>query len=112
MAYAKLGRSTAPRRALFRSLCTALLAHEKIETTEAKARSLKVFAEKMITLGKQGDLAARRQAAAFLLDEDVLKKLFDTIGPRYKDRNGGYTRTYKTGLRRGDSAPLAIVQLI
>jgi large subunit ribosomal protein L17 len=112
MAYAKLGRSTAPRRALLRSLCTALLANEKIETTEAKGKSLKVLAEKMITLGKQGDLAARRQAAAFLLDEDVLKKLFDTIAPRYKERNGGYTRTYKTDLRRGDAAPMVVVQLI
>ena len=112
MAYAKLGRSMAPRRALLRSLTTALLGNEKIETTEAKARSLRVMADRMITLGKQGDLHARRQAAAFLTDEDVLKKLFDTIGPRYKNRNGGYTRIYKTGHRRGDAAPLVVVQLI
>jgi large subunit ribosomal protein L17 len=112
MGYAKLGRSTAPRRALLRALTTALLSYEKIETTEAKGKAIRSLADKMITLSKQGDLHARRQVAAFLVDESVVKKLFDTIGPRYKDRNGGYTRIYKTGVRRGDSAPLCLIQLI
>jgi large subunit ribosomal protein L17 len=112
MAYQKLGRSTAQRRALLRALVTALLSKEKIVTTEAKAKAIKSIAEKMITLSKQGDLHARRQVLAYLVDESVVKKLFDTVGPRYKDRHGGYTRTYKTGVRRGDAAPMAIIQLI
>lgn len=112
MAYAKLGRSSAQRRALLRALTTSLLSQEKIETTEAKAKAIKSLTDQMITLGKQGDLAARRQALAFLLDESVVKKLFDTIAPRYKDRQGGYTRIYKTLPRRGDAAPMVIIQLI
>lgn len=112
MAYQKLGRSSAQRRALLRALVTALLSKERIETTEAKSKAVRAIADKMITLGKEGTLHARRQAAAFLLDESVTKKLFDTIAPRYKERHGGYTRVYKTGVRRGDAAPLVIVQLI
>jgi len=112
MGYQKLGRSTAQRRALLRSLVTSLLANERIETTEGKSKSVRVLAEKMITLGKQGDLAAKRHALAFLTDESVAKKLFDTVGPRYAQRQGGYTRVYKTGTRRGDAAPMVIIQLI
>lgn len=95
-----------------RSLVTSLLANERIETTEGKSKSVRVLAEKMITLGKQGDLAAKRRALAFLTDESVAKKLFDTVGPRYAQRQGGYTRVYKTGVRRGDAAPMVIIQLI
>lgn len=112
MGYQKLGRSMGPRRALLRGLVTSLLAHEKIETTEAKGKAVKTMTDRMITLGKQGTLHARRQAAAFLLDEEITKKLFDTIAPRYTERAGGYTRVYKTGVRRGDAAPMVIVQLI
>jgi len=86
--------------------------HGRIETTEAKAKSIKPLADKMVTLGKRGDLAARRQAAAFLLDPAAVKKLFDEVAPRYADRNGGYTRIIKTGVRRGDAAPLAIIEWV
>lgn len=109
---AKLGRTMASRRALLRNMVTSLLAQERIETTEAKAREVQAVAEKMITLAKQGDLHARRQAAAYLFDEDVLKKLFDTLGPRYAERSGGYTRVLKTGPRRGDAAPMAVLELV
>jgi len=86
--------------------------HGRIETTEAKAKSIKPLADKMVTLGKRGDLAARRQAAAFLLDPAAVKKLFDEVAPRYADRNGGYTRIIKTGVRRGDAAPMAIIEWV
>lgn len=112
MPHAKLGRTIDQRRALFRHMVTALLAHERIETTEAKAREVKAIAERMITLAKRGDLHARRQAQAFLMDEDVAKKLFDTIAPRYADRPGGYTRVLKVGVRQGDAAPTAILELV
>lgn len=109
---AKLGRTMAPRRALLRNMVTSLLAQERIETTEAKAREVQAVAEKMITLAKRGDLHARRQAASYLFDEDVVKKLFDTLGPRYAGRSGGYTRVLKTGTRRGDAAPMAVLELV
>lgn len=112
MAYQKLGRDTSARKALFRAVCTALFAQERIETTEGKAHEVKSIADKLITVAKKGDLAARRQAMAYLYDEDVVKKLFDVIGPRYKERNGGYTRVIKTGPRRGDAAPMAILELV
>jgi large subunit ribosomal protein L17 len=86
--------------------------HGRIETTEAKAKSIKPLADKMVTLGKRGDLAARRQAAAFLLDPAAVRKLFDDLAPRYADRNGGYTRIIKTGVRRGDAAPMAIIEWV
>jgi len=108
----KLGRTSAHRRALLRHLVTELLEHDRIETTEAKARAMRPLAEKMITLAKRGDLHARRQAAAFLVSEDVLKRLFDELGPRYRDRNGGYTRLIKLGPRRGDAAPMSLVELV
>ena len=95
-----------------RNLVTSLMLYEKIITTAAKAKELRGVADKMVTLGKRGDLAARRQAAETLMDEKALKKLFDTIGARYQDRNGGYTRITKLDYRMGDGAPLAAVELV
>ena len=112
MAYRKLGRNTGHRGAMLRNIVTSLLKHDRIETTEARAKELNAIAEKMISLGKQGDLAARRQAMAYLLDEDVVKKLFETIAPAYADRQGGYTRILKTGYRRGDAAEMVLVELV
>ena len=86
--------------------------NESIVTTEARAKEIRKTVEKMITLGKRGDLHARRQVLAYLMDESVVKKLFDTIAPKYADRQGGYTRVIKTGLRKGDAAPLAIIELV
>ena len=112
MAYRKLGRDSSARKALFRSILTSFFAHERIETTEAKAKEVSGLADKMITLAKRGDLHARRQVLAYLLDEKVIAKLFDTIAPRYKDRQGGYTRILKLGPRRGDAAPMVILELV
>ncbi|MBO8172792.1 MAG: 50S ribosomal protein L17 [Bacillaceae bacterium] len=120
MAYAKLGRNSAARKALFRDLVTKLFIHERIETTEAKAKEVKAIAEKMITLAKRGDLHARRQAAAYIRKEvadaetgqDVLQKLFDDIASRYEDRQGGYTRILKLGPRRGDGASMVYLELV
>lgn len=111
-AYQKLGRDSSARKALFRAVVTALFDKEKIETTQGKAAVIQSIAEEFITLGKRGDLHARRQALAFIYDESVVKKLFENIAPRYADRNGGYTRIIKTGLRKGDSAPMAILELV
>jgi len=112
MALSKFGRPTNQRRALLRGLATAVLKNERITTTEAKAKAIKPIVEKMITLGKQGDLHARRQALSYLLEEDVVTKLFQDIAPRYAERNGGYTRLYKASPRRGDAAPQAILELV
>jgi len=112
VSYAKLGRRTDHRRALLRNLANALLAHERIETTETKARELTSVVEKLITVARQGDLHARRQALTILNNEDVVKKLFENIAPRYADRQGGYTRVIRIGFRRGDAAPMAIVELV
>lgn len=112
MAYRKLGKNSGHRGAMLRNIVTSLLRHERIETTEARAKELSAIAEKMITLGKQGDLAARRSSMAYLMDEDVVKKLFDTIAPKYADRQGGYTRIMRLGLRRGDAATMVIVELV
>ena len=112
MGYRKLGRNTGQRRALLRHLTTALIRHGRIETTEQKAKELRSTAEKMITLGKKGDLAARRQAAAYILDEAVVKQLFDDIAPKYMDRNGGYTRIIKGAPRRGDAAMMCYIELV
>jgi large subunit ribosomal protein L17 len=98
--------------ALLRGAVTDLLRHETIQTTEAKAREIKPLAEKAITRGKKGTLHQRRQAAAFLTDEKVVKKLFDELGPRFADRPGGYTRLVKTGPRKGDAAPMAVLELL
>jgi large subunit ribosomal protein L17 len=108
----KLGRSTAHRRALLRNLVTALLEHEAIKTTDAKAKELKRWGDRLITLGKQGTLHARRRAATVLQSRTVLKKLFDEIAPRYGQRAGGYTRVTKLGVRPGDAASVSLVELV
>lgn len=108
----KLGRDKAHRRALFANLAAALIKHEQIKTTVAKAKDLRPIVEKLITLGKRGDLHARRQALAYLYDEEVVKKLFAVLGQRYQDRNGGYTRIIKAGHRYGDNAPIAYIELV
>jgi large subunit ribosomal protein L17 len=108
----KLGRNTAHRRSLLRNLVTSLIIEERIETTLPKAKALRPNVEKMITLGKRGDLAARRQAASYLMTKDAVSKLFDTIGPRFGDRNGGYLRIVRTGFQKGDGADKAFVELL
>lgn len=112
MAYRKLGRDSSARKALLRSILTSFFAHGRIETTEAKAKETASLADQMITLAKRGDLHARRQVLSFLMDEEVTKKLFDTIAPKYQERQGGYTRVLKLGPRRGDAAPMAILELV
>lgn len=112
MVQAKLGRTSSHRRALFRNMVTSLFAAERIETTQAKAKEVQPIAEKLVTLAKRGDLHARRQAAHYLMSEDMVKKLFDVIGPRYADRAGGYTRVVRIGNRKGDAAPMALLELI
>jgi large subunit ribosomal protein L17 len=108
----KLNRSTGHRKALFRNLTTELFRHNKIKTTEAKAKAIQPIAEKLITLARRGDLHARRLAARELHDPAVLQKLFNEIGSRAANRPGGYTRIYKLGSRRGDAAPMAIIELV
>lgn len=108
----KLGRPTDHRKAMLRNQVTSLLKYERIETSVTRAKETRRMAEKMITLGKRGDLHARRQALAYIYDEDVVKKLFDEIAPRYSDRNGGYTRVLKLGPRRGDGTEMAILELV
>ena len=110
--YRKLGRPTDQRIAMLRSLVTNFLKYGKIETTVTRAKETQKLAEKMITLGKRGDLHARRQALAFITEESVVKELFETIAPKYAERNGGYTRIMKMGPRRGDAAELAILELV
>lgn len=126
MSYRKLGRTSSQRKALLRDLTTDLLINERLTTTEARAKELRSTTEKMITLGKRGDLHARRQAAAFLRNtiadvkedgdtvvvQNALQKLFSDVAPRYADRNGGYTRILKTAPRRGDAAPMVIIELV
>lgn len=112
MAYRKLGRDSSARKALLRGIVTSLFQHERIETTEAKAKELCKVADKMLTLAKRGDLHARRQVMAYMMDEDVVKKLFDEVAPKYKDRQGGYTRIIKAGVRQGDAAPMVIIELV
>lgn len=108
----KLGRPTAHRNAMLRGMVTLLLDKGEITTTETRAKEVRSMAEKMITLGKDGSLAARRQALAYITKEDVVKKLFDTIASQYADRNGGYTAVYKLPPRRGDAADMAKVVLL
>lgn len=108
----KLGRSSSHRQAMLRNQVTSLLREGRIETTLEKAKETQRMAEKMITLGKKGDLHARRQALAYIYDEEVVRKLFDEIAPGYSERNGGYTRVLKTGPRRGDGAETAILELV
>ncbi|MCI7221027.1 MAG: 50S ribosomal protein L17 [Firmicutes bacterium] len=116
----KFGRNADHRKAMLRNLATSVILYGKVETTEAKAKDLRSVVDKMITLGKKGDLHSRRIAASYIRDvvaneetgKTVLNKLFDEVAPKYKDRNGGYTRVTKTGNRRGDNAPMAIIELV
>jgi len=108
----RLGRTTSHRTAMFRNMVTSFLKHERITTTDAKAKELRPIAEKMITLGKKGDLSAVRQAASFIRDKKVVTKLFSVIAPRYKQRDGGYTRIIKIGQRLGDSSPVSVIELV
>ncbi|MDF2502597.1 MULTISPECIES: 50S ribosomal protein L17 [Clostridium] len=110
--YRKLGRPTDQRKAMLRNLVTSLLKYGKIETTDTRAKETRSLAEKMVTLAKRGDLHARRQVLAFVTEEAVVKELFDTIAPKYADRNGGYTRIFKMGPRRGDGAEIVILELV
>ena len=108
----KLSRTASHRKAMFANMSAALIKHEQIVTTLPKAKELRPIIEKLITLGKRGDLHARRQAAAQMRDETQVQKLFGVIGPRYKDRNGGYTRILKAGFRYGDNAAVAVIELV
>ncbi len=108
----KLGRTSSHRKAMLRNMVTSFLKYEKIRTTDVKAKELKQVAEKMITLGKRGDLHARRQALAFVRDPEVVGKLFSDLSARFRDRAGGYTRIVKMGYRTGDNAPLSVIELI
>ena len=126
MAYRKLGRTSAHRKSMLRNLTTDLLVNGKIVTTETRAKEVRKFADKMITLGKKGDLAARRRAAAFMMDvvadvkedgdkvvvQTALQKLFDDVAPRYAERDGGYTRILKMEQRRGDAAKMVVLELV
>ncbi|EEW52108.1 50S ribosomal protein L17 [Lactobacillus iners] len=127
MSYRKLGCDSAHRKAMLRALTTQLIMNERIETTETRGKEIRKTVEKMITLGKRGDLSARRQAAAYVRNEiadiheekdglvvkTALQKLFSDVAPRYKDRNGGYTRMYKLAMpRKGDAAPMVIIELV
>ena len=116
----KFGRTADHRKAMLRNMATSVILYGKVETTEAKAKDMRSVVDELITLGKKGDLAARRQAASFIrnvvADEEtgntVLQKLFEEVAPKYSDRNGGYTRVVKTGTRRGDGAPMAYIELV
>ncbi len=110
--YRKLNRTHEHRKAMFANMASSLIEHEQIKTTLPKAQELKRIIDKIITLGKRGDLHARRQALAIMKQEPAVKKLFDTIGPRYAERNGGYSRVLKAGFRYGDMAPMAIIELV
>ena len=108
----KLGRNTSHRRALLRNLVTSVIIEDRVETTVAKAKAVRPLVEKMITLGKKGDLHSRRQALAFLMTDDSVTRLFETVAPRYGDRNGGYLRIVKTGFQKGDGAEKAFIELL
>ena len=108
----RLGRKTSHREAMFRNMVTSLLDHGKITTTDSKAKEIRVVAERMITLGKRGDLHSMRMAASMIREKSVVTKLFSTIAPRYKERFGGYTRIIKLGIRQGDAAPVSLIELV
>ncbi len=108
----KLNRTASHRKAMFANMAASLITHEQIVTTLPKAKEIRPIVEKLVTLGKRGDLHARRQVIAQIKDVDMAKKLFDVIGPRYKERNGGYTRVLKAGFRYGDSAPIAVIEFV
>ena len=111
-AHRKLNRTAEHRRAMWANMAAALIKHEQISTTLPKAKDLRPIVEKLVTLGKRGDLHARRQAISQIRDVAIVKKLFEVIGPRYKDRNGGYTRVLKAGFRHGDNAPAAVIEFV
>nr|WP_321444210.1 50S ribosomal protein L17 [uncultured Cohaesibacter sp.] len=108
----KLNRTASHRKAMFANMAAALIKHEQIVTTLPKAKELKPIADKLITLAKRGDLHARRQAISQIRDKDMVKKLFDVLGERYTERQGGYTRVLKAGFRYGDNAPMAVIELV
>jgi len=108
----KLNRTSAHRKAMFANMAVSLLKHEQIVTTVPKAKELRRIADRMITLGKRGNLHARRQAASFLRDDVIVRKVFDSLAERYKERPGGYTRVLRAGFRYGDSAPMAVIELV
>jgi large subunit ribosomal protein L17 len=116
----KFGRTADHRKAMLRNLATSVILYGRVETTEAKAKDMRSVVDELITLGKKGDLASRRRAASFIRDvvadekteKTVLQKLFDEVAPKYADRKGGYTRVVKTGVRKGDSAPMAYIELV
>jgi large subunit ribosomal protein L17 len=108
----KLGRATDSRNAMLRAMVTYLFENGKIETTVTRAKEVRAMAEKMVTLGKSGDLLTKRQIFSYITKEDVAKKVMDVYAPKYADRNGGYTRIIKTGMRRGDAAEMAIIELV
>jgi large subunit ribosomal protein L17 len=112
VAHRKLNRTASHRRAMFANMAASLIEHEQIVTTLPKAKELKPIMDKLITLAKRGDLHARRQAIAKIRNKDQVAKLFATLGPRYQERNGGYTRVLKAGFRHGDNAPLAVIELV
>ena len=111
-AHRKLNRTAEHRRAMFANMCVALIKHEQITTTLPKAKELRPIVEKLVTLGKRGDLHARRQVIAQIGNEGVVKRLFDTIAPRYATRNGGYLRIMKAGFRHGDNAAMAVIEFV
>lgn len=111
-AHRKLGRTTSHRTAMFANMAASLIKHEQITTTLPKAKELRPFVEKLVTLAKKGDLHARRQAISRVRDVDQVGKLFETIGPRYAERNGGYIRVLKAGYRHGDNAPMAVIEFV
>ncbi|HPE20784.1 MAG TPA: 50S ribosomal protein L17 [Candidatus Mcinerneyibacteriales bacterium] len=108
----RLGRNWSSRKALLRNMATSLILHERIETTEVKAKQIKSYVEKLVTLGKKDTLHARRMAAARLFGKEAVQKLFSDIAPRFTERNGGYLTLYKTGFRKGDATPTAIVEFV
>ena len=112
MGYRKLGRNTGHRRAMLRNQVTSLLRNSRLLTTETRAKEVKSVTDKMITLAKKGDLTSRRLALAYIYDEDVVRRLFNELGEKYSERPGGYTRITKMGYRRGDGAPLALIELV
>lgn len=112
IAHRKLNRTSEHRKAMFANMAASLVQHEQISTTLPKAKELRSFVDKLVTLGKKGDLSARRQAISKMRDTEQVKKLFEVLAERYKDRNGGYTRVLKAGYRYGDNAPMAVIELV
>lgn len=112
IAHRKLNRTSEHRKAMFANMAASLVQHEQISTTLPKAKELRSFVDKLVTLSKKGDLAARRQAISKMRDKDQVQKLFEVLAERYKDRNGGYTRVLKAGYRYGDNAPMAVIELV